>query len=124
MLSEPLSLQWVKTGSAPVEHKISASPPKPDIYAHNPVQDALVLTKSASSKATSVCPHFPLINSRSDFVAAAIPPPIIIFLYAFDLIELNGDDVLNHYRQRNSVEADETAPPTRAGKTQSSKSPD
>jgi hypothetical protein len=46
------------------------------------------------------------------------------FLYAFDLIELNGDDVLNHYRQRNSVEADETAPPTRAGETQSSKSPD
>jgi hypothetical protein len=32
----------VKTGSALVEHKISASLPKPDIYAHNPVQDALV----------------------------------------------------------------------------------
>ena len=61
------SLQWVETGSAPVEHKISASLPKPDIYAHNPVQDALVLTKSASSKATSVCPHLPLINSRSGF---------------------------------------------------------
>jgi hypothetical protein len=27
-----------KTGSALVEHKISASLPKPDIYAHNPVQ--------------------------------------------------------------------------------------
>jgi len=52
---------------APVEHKISASLPKPDIYAHNPVQDALVLTKSASSKATSVCPHLPPINSRSGF---------------------------------------------------------
>jgi hypothetical protein len=32
----------VKTGSALVEHKISASLLKPDIYAHNPVQDALV----------------------------------------------------------------------------------
>src|SRR5262249_20206879 len=38
--------------------------PKLDIYAHNPAQDALALTKSASSKATSVCPHLPLINSR------------------------------------------------------------
>src|SRR5262249_34576096 len=31
------------------------------------IQDALVRTKSASSKATSVCPHLPLINSRSGF---------------------------------------------------------
>jgi hypothetical protein len=59
--------RWITTGSALAEHKISASSPKPDIYAHNPVQDALVLTKSASSKATSVCPHLPLINSRSGF---------------------------------------------------------
>src|SRR6516165_8829441 len=57
----------VKIGSALVEHKISASLPKPDIYAHNPVQDALVLTKSTSSKATSVCPHLPLINGGSGF---------------------------------------------------------
>jgi len=57
----------VKTGSALVEHKISASLPKPDIYAHNPVQDALVRTKSASSKATTICPHLSLINSRSGF---------------------------------------------------------
>jgi predicted DNA-binding ribbon-helix-helix protein len=32
--------------------------------------------------------------------------------------------VLNHYRQRNSVEADRDRPPTRAGETQSSKRPD
>src|SRR5262249_9337390 len=57
----------VKIGSALVEHKISASLPKPDIYAHNPVQDALVLTKSTSCKATSVCPHLPLINGGSGF---------------------------------------------------------
>jgi hypothetical protein len=31
------------------------------------VQDAPILTKSASSKATSVCPHLPLINSGSGF---------------------------------------------------------
>jgi len=32
--------QLGQTGSAPVEHKMSALSPKPDIYAHNPVQDA------------------------------------------------------------------------------------
>src|SRR5262249_49917945 len=35
-----LCRRWVKTGSALVEHKISASPPEPDTYAHNPVQGA------------------------------------------------------------------------------------
>src|SRR5262249_17863132 len=63
MLSEPLSLQWVK----PVVLRSSTRFPLRSRHAHNPVQDALVLTKSASSKATSVCPHLPLINSRSGF---------------------------------------------------------
>jgi hypothetical protein len=65
MLSEPLSLQWVKTGSAGRAQDFRFAPKTR--HAHNPVQDALVLTKSASSKATSVCPHLPLINSRSGF---------------------------------------------------------
>src|SRR5262249_18940451 len=48
-----------------VRNPFSASSPKPDIYAHNPMQDAPVRTKSAPSKAASVCPHLSLIDSRS-----------------------------------------------------------